>query len=167
MSDDVVRALQHDLALKHRELDLIRAIDRIRDTAPDPAAMLNAIVELLAERLGAELCLMVLLDREEGGVALRAVHAKGEFGPLIERIMADGLAQRACGLSQIAIWALREALASERLSEAALALEMAAVPIIMGHDDRLGAVLVARARPPFGAEDVQLLKTAEDQITRP
>ncbi|HDQ70784.1 MAG TPA: GAF domain-containing protein [Chloroflexi bacterium] len=43
-------------------------------------------------------------------------------------------------------------------------LQLAGIPIIMGAEQRLGAVLLARARRPFGADEVELLKVAESQI---
>ena len=66
MSEEKQRALQDALELKQKQLDLLKAIDEIRDTVPEPGAMLASIVNLLADRLEADLCLMFLLDRETG-----------------------------------------------------------------------------------------------------
>ncbi|HET89689.1 MAG TPA: GAF domain-containing protein, partial [Chloroflexi bacterium] len=43
-------------------------------------------------------------------------------------------------------------------------LHMVAIPIILGQDHRLGALLLARTARPFSDQDVELLKTAESQI---
>ena len=50
-SEEKLKALNAALALKQRELDLLMAIDEIRDTVSDPGAMLASITSLLAEEL--------------------------------------------------------------------------------------------------------------------
>ena len=42
-------ALKAELQLKQKELDIISEIDRIRDTMPEPTAMLANIVTVLAD----------------------------------------------------------------------------------------------------------------------
>jgi len=164
MSDEKLRALQDALALKQKELDLITAIDEIRDTMPEPATMLTAIVNLLADRLDADLCLMFLLDRETGEVKLTATSDQSQgFGPLQQAITQE-LAEWATGLDHITTWGGHERLPVESLASVPADLQLAAVPIIMGTDERLGSLLLTRPQVPFGPDDVQLLKTAEDQI---
>jgi len=74
MNDHSLQTLQEALDLKQKELDLIMAIDEIRDTVFEPDAMLASIVNLLAEWFAADLCLLFLRDRETGQVELRAAN---------------------------------------------------------------------------------------------
>ena len=164
MSEEKLRALQDALELKQNELDLITAIDEIRDTVLEPSAMLTAIVNLLAERLQADLCLLFLLDHETEELRLKAVNDRSQdFVPLRQAI-THKLAEWAFDLDRIATWAGRERLPAESLAHVPENLQWAAVPIIMGADERLGALLLARPQVPFGPNDVQLLEIAEDQI---
>ena len=48
MNLEDLKSLQEELELKQKELELVLAIDYIRDTALDPTAMLVAIVNVLA-----------------------------------------------------------------------------------------------------------------------
>jgi class 3 adenylate cyclase/GAF domain-containing protein len=153
---------EKQVRLKQREIDLIMAIDEIRDSAPEPGAMLRSITTLLANWFEAELCLLYLLDREAHVVELKAVNDGGETREALQGAISEHLAARAVQLDRIMTWDAREALPPDvRGSEP---LYLAATPIIMGKDHRLGALLLAREGSPFAAPDVQLLETAEDQI---
>ncbi len=57
--------LQQELHLKQRQLDLIMAIDRVRDTMPEPSAMMTALVNVLTEQLQTDLC-CICLERNRG-----------------------------------------------------------------------------------------------------
>ena len=160
MSADKLSTLQHALNLKKKELAMIEAIDEIRDTAPDPPTMLNRLASLLMEQLEATLCLFFLQDREANTLELKALTSRGdELAPLVSRITAE-LAERAFQLPDTTAWRGEEALPGAGIA----GLQFLAAPIIMGEDDRLGAILLARIGNPFGPDEVQLLKTAENQI---
>jgi adenylate cyclase len=163
-SEEKLKALLDALDLKQKELDLVMAIDEIRDTVPEPPAMLKEIVDLLADWLEADLCLIFLLDRETGEAELKAVSDRGQgFGPL-QQVIPCELAEQGIRLDQITIWEGHEVLPAESLETVPGGLQLAAVPIIMGTEERVGALLLARSQVPFGPNDVQLLRTAEDQI---
>jgi len=164
LTKEKLQALQGALDLKQRELDLVMAIDEIRDTASDPTTMLTSIVDLLANRLAADLCLMFLLDRETGEAELKAVSDRSQRWGQLQQVIARELAEPAVRLDHIAIWEGHDKLPAGSLANVPDDLQLAAVPIIMGTDQRLGALLLARSEVPFGPQDVQLLKTAEDQI---
>src|SRR5689334_20885554 len=61
------------LKWKSRAVELMLAIDRIRDAATDEREMTSAIVSTLADALEAELCLLCLRDDDTGELQLRAV----------------------------------------------------------------------------------------------
>jgi len=132
ISEEKLKALQDALGLKQKELGLIMAIDEIRDTVPEPAAMLASIVDLLADRLEVDLCLMFLLDHETGEVELKAASDRSqEFGPL-QQVITRELAEQAIGLDRVTIWEGHEKLPVEFLVTVPENLQLAAVPIIIG-----------------------------------
>ena len=55
MSEKTPKALRAKLELKQKKLDLILAIDHIRDTVTEPPAMLAAIANTLTNQLQADL----------------------------------------------------------------------------------------------------------------
>ena len=161
---ETTTALREKLDLRQKELDLTMRIDRIRDTVPEPAAMLTAIANVLAEQLHANLCLLCLLERETGELELKAFTNRGERSGPLEQVITRELAERAVYADEILIWEGRDVLPESDLAQLPDDLQLVAVPIIMGTDERLGALLLARSQPPFGPDDVALLETAESQI---
>jgi class 3 adenylate cyclase len=164
MNEDQLAALRTELELKQKELDLVMAIDHIRDTNPEPVTMLSAIVNLLANRLEADLCLLSLLEPETGAATLKAVSERGHHFGQLGQIITRELAERAIALDQATVWAGHEVLSAQDRAHLPNNLQLAAVPIIMGDKQRLGALLLARSQAAFGPPDIQLLKTAEDHI---
>jgi class 3 adenylate cyclase len=163
-SEDKIRALQEALDLKQKELDLLMAIDAIRDSVAESAAMLAAIIKLLADRLEADVCWLFLLDRESRQVELKAVHDRSQLWGELEQVITRDLAERAVYLPELTIWKAQDVLPEAALAKATPTLQLMATPIIMGTDERLGAILLARAQRPFGSPEAQLLKTAEEQV---
>jgi adenylate cyclase len=161
---ETTTALREKLDLRQKELDLTMKIDRIRDTVPEPAAMLTAIANVLVDQLHANLCLLCLLERETGELELKAFTNRGERSGPLEQVITRELAERAVHADDILIWEGRDVLPESDLAQLPDDLQLVAVPIIMGTDERLGALLLARSQPPFGPGDVALLETAESQI---
>jgi class 3 adenylate cyclase/GTP-sensing pleiotropic transcriptional regulator CodY len=159
-----LQALQAELDLMQNKLDIITAIDLIRDTEPEPEAMLKAIVSFLAEWLEADTCLLYLLDRETGAVTLKAVKEQGQGFEQLAQLIPPELAEQATQLEQVSIWSGREVLPVEIQAKLPAQIQLAAIPIIMRDEMRLGALLLARSHRPFSANDVELLDTAEGQI---
>jgi adenylate cyclase len=151
------------LEQKEKELGLTLAIDHIRDTLPEPSAMLTAIANVLADQFQAELCLMCLLDRESGILELKAINDRRDSLGQLEAVITRELAQQVVETDSVAIWKADEVLPESALAELPDGLQLAAVPIIL-EDRPLGALLLARSKPPFDADDVELLEIAESQI---
>ena len=166
MGEETCQVLRVRLNLKQREIDLIQAIDHIRDTVTEPASMLSAIATTLNDHFQANLCLLCLLNRETGALELKAVNDRGEPFGRLEPIITHELAQRVVEANDVVVWDGEKVLPESILAQLPNDdhnLQLAAVPIIMGKE-RLGALLLARSNPPFGPDDVTLLKTAETQI---
>ena len=103
--------LREQLELKQKALDLIMAIDHVRDTLPEPLAMLSAIANILADQFQADLCMLCLLDRETGELELKAVNDRSrQFGQL-ESLITRGLAEQAVQAEDVLIWQGDEVLA--------------------------------------------------------
>jgi len=161
---ETMGALRGRLALQQRKLDLMLKIDNIRDTVPEPSAMLAAIANVLTDQFQADLCLLCLLERETGELELKAFTNRGERLGELEPIITRELGERAVRADDVVIWEASEVLPGADQAQLPPGLQLVAVPIIMGDEERLGALLLARSQPPFGPVDVELLKTAESQI---
>ncbi|MBN1148466.1 MAG: GAF domain-containing protein [Anaerolineales bacterium] len=153
-----------EVGLRRRELQLVTAIDEIRDAASDPAAMLSSIADLLAERLEADFCLIFLLDRESGAIELRAASDRSRWLSYLPRAAIRQLAEQAVHLEDAIVWEGRELLPLQSTAGAPQNVQLAVAPIVVGENQRLGALLLGRSQAPFSKEDVLLLKTAENQI---
>ena len=158
------KSLAAELALKQRELDLTFAIDHVRDTMPEPSAMLANIVNVLIDEMNADLCMLVLLNRETGETELKAFNNRSKQLKALEQVITRELAEKAVNLGQVTIWSANDVLPSSAQKSSLDSLQLAAVPIIMGRNERLGAVLLARFQTPFTDDEIKLLKTAENQI---
>ena len=164
MSQDTVEKLRAELELQQKKLDIILAIDHIRDTVSDPSTMLTTIVNTLTDYLKADFCMLSLLDRETGKPEMKSVNDRSRKFDQLGQIITRDLAEQAINLDRVTIWEANEVLQLSHVDVTMKGLQLAAVPIIMNDNERLGALLMARAYPPFGPDDLQLLNTAESQI---
>lgn len=164
MSEQQLQALEKALALKERELAIIKSIDLIRDTSPEPKPMFAAIVKLLAEHLRADLCFLFLRDRTTGTALLRASLENGETHPELAAWTAAARSDQLLQQDEIVTWAGYQLLADDPAAPVSPELQLVVVPIIMGTDERLGAIMLGRIQLPFSSDDLQLLSTAENQI---
>jgi adenylate cyclase len=164
MNEETPQALSARLDQKQKELALILAIDHIRDTVTEPPAMLSAIANVLADQFQTNLCLLCLLDRETGALELKAVDDRSESLGQLGSLITRELAQRIIEADDVVLWKSSDVLPEPTLAQLPDDLQLAAVPIIMGADKRLGALLLARSQPPFDSNDVALLQVAESQI---
>ncbi|MCB8945542.1 MAG: GAF domain-containing protein [Ardenticatenaceae bacterium] len=143
---------------RQRELALMEAIDNIRDENSEPNIMYSATVGLLANVCETELSVLFVRDWETGYVELRAANDRSRRFGQMDRFLTAELGRRIMNLPDVTIWE-----GSAVLGPAAADWQVAAVPVMVAEDQRLGALLLARKRP-FLPEDIQLLQTAENQI---
>ncbi|MBN1177782.1 MAG: GAF domain-containing protein [Anaerolineae bacterium] len=161
------QSLYAQLALKDSQLNLLLEIDRIRDVTPEPAAMAAAIANTLAGHFDADACLLCLLDRETRTLELKALNERATPFYRLQTAALQPLAERAVSLAEAAIWHSGDPWLAAFAAQAGLNwddVHVAAVPIIMGTSERLGAVLLVRSQRPFSRDDVALLDMAESQI---
>jgi adenylate cyclase len=163
MNEPDTNTLRHDLARERRKLDLIMALDNIRDVPQEPAAMLSSIVNRLADEFSAALVLLILFDRDTGELELRAITDRSRrFGSLTADALRE-VARRIIKKGAIAVWEGEEIQAALGMP-GEQGLQVAAVPIILGTKLRLGALLVARIDKPFDQDEMDLLDVAESQL---
>lgn len=132
-----------DHAQLQRQIELIQALDRIRDSYgddDDPAAMFTAIADLLMRQFDAQACGILLLGTTDD--ALECVAASGmDASQVIE------LGHQALALDG---WSL-------------LTTNTLATPIIL-NGERLGALMIIRPQQAFDEADTQLLEVAESHV---
>jgi adenylate cyclase len=157
-------ALRARLERVQGALDLVMAMDHVRDTLPEPTAMLTAIANKLTDRFQADLCLLCLLDRETGELELKAVIDRGEYLGRLEPSVVRELAEEVARCDDVCMWKGGETLPVSDRAQLVDDLHLAAIPIIMGAEERLGALLLARSGTPFGSREAELLEIAESQI---
>ena len=95
---------------------------------------------------------------------MKALTNRGDRLSQLEPFFTRQLAERAVKVNDVVIWDASAVLPNMEPDVLAQGLQLVAVPIIMGIEERLGALLLARFEPPFSPADVELLKTAESQI---
>ena len=157
-----LEALQHQVAHKQRAIDLICAIDDIRDTQPEPANMMIGLVTTLAEHLEVDLCAICLVDQETGELTLKAVKDRGgRFGQFGAEV-AQEVDARTRATEDVLIWEGGDIPAGLRLPGDD-ALTVAALPIFL-KERRLGVLLFARLQGRFNDDDRELMTLAESQV---
>ncbi len=157
------QALRQALERKQRQLDLVLAIDAIRDGAADPAAMLAAIVDEIAGRLPADLALLCLRDRDSDELELKVVRDNRPAPQRLDSATLRPAAERALQPAGVRLWPAAEAAAALGLPSGQAPPHLASIPVAIG-PERLGLAIVGRAQPPLDADDVALLETAESQL---
>lgn len=145
------------LAQRERELNLIMTLDTIRDSSGDPATMLAMIVNALADRFDADLCLLSVADRESGALELKSISHRGNKLRQLGGDEIRRLAEHAFAAKQITIWQPDE-------HDLPPDLFMASIPIQMGPITRLGGVVLARVGSEFSEDDKSLMRIAESQL---
>src|SRR5574341_1082953 len=164
MASDLHSSARKLLERRQIELDLILALDEIRDNAPDPAAMLASITNLLAERFHADLCLLAVINRHTGDLELKAITDRGDHFRTLGNGVLQALTECALRPYAVTLWESASDLPCEDKPTLPADISFAVAPIVMGAKVRLGGVLLARQGEPFTQADVDLLKIAETQL---
>ncbi|TEU10670.1 MAG: GAF domain-containing protein [Anaerolineales bacterium] len=153
----VVHARTYErLHRRMRELEAIYQVDRIRDATPDTQELLSSIADVVTSSLGADLCLMSLVDEESGAAELKAIDDRlGVFGRL-EQDVVQRVVKRSAALDRVSL-----------LEEPALARKgmghLLAAPLIVG-GERLGSLLLLSSHRRFGPADTRLLEAVVSQV---
>ncbi len=160
MDDQDQNTLREKLVMKQKEIDLLVAIDRLRDESPGPGAVLSGIARLLVETLSAQVCLIFLLDRETSNLELAAICERCDWYDDASQEVLGNVAQEALLSSATSVWPA----GTMPLSGLPAGVHNMAVPITFGEDQKLGVIVLARAGAPFGDTETELVSLAENQI---
>ncbi|MDY7040401.1 MAG: GAF domain-containing protein, partial [Chloroflexota bacterium] len=141
-----------------RELEIIVALDHIRDTVTDPRRLLASVAQTVAGRLEADLCLLSVVDEGTGEPELRAVDDRLAVFGTLPRPALDEAIDRALTLETTSILEV-----SPDLDRAGLH-HLLAAPLWAGsHDMPLGALLLFNRDQPFDETTRGLLAAAASQ----
>lgn len=164
MAELTVEDLRQQLALKQREVDLLLAIDYVRDTMPDPSSMMIGLVSALTDHVRTDMCLICLVDRETKNLTLKAVSDRSQkFGQLHAEVLRELDERTKDSQEPLFLWQEDDVpplLRSHRPEERVF---IAGLPIFL-QGERLGLLLFARVNRSFDAQDIELMKIAESQV---
>jgi len=137
-------------------------MDSLRDEAEEPDDLLSGIVEVMAKAMAADTCLLFVTDPSSGEHELRVVQDRS--GTLSE-FSSEDFSSLSGDIRQAVNIEVRDGLrAHSELPWGGKGGQVAVVPIVMGGEDRVGTLLLARTGGPFDVFEVDLLRFAETQL---
>jgi len=156
MPQDELTTLRQQLTQKERELEIILAIDRIRDFSADPQAMLAQIARTVGQQLQADLCLLGVVDQATGQLALGAVEDRAGLFAALDRRAVQEMLEAALAVDGVA------PLAADAGWGAAGLQYLLASSLVVG-DEIVGTLLLANRDCPFDQAARELLAAAISQ----
>ncbi|MGC9399519.1 MAG: adenylate/guanylate cyclase domain-containing protein [Anaerolineae bacterium] len=152
--EDTVQSLQRQLTQTRQALDIVLALDRVRDNVNHPSVMLADLVDVMMAHFEVEIGQLYLREQNTGVLELRVWRRRsGE-----RRLRADERLLPPATLDDLLIHEGVTLLHVE-----ASTLHLAALPLCM-HGEPLGLLLLARRSCPFDAAEKALLETAGRQL---
>lgn len=155
--------LKKRLAFKRKALDIVLAIDHIRDISPEPEDIFSGLVQAMCDHLQVDVCLLYVQDRETGALALQAMRERDETWRDIAVALSETCMRAAMREGEIALWEAADVLPPDMASRLPATFRIAAIPVFL-HEKPLGLLLMARNAPIFDEDEVQLMYLAETQI---
>jgi adenylate cyclase len=155
MKEDI-ETLKRKLTQKEKQLEIILAIDRIRDGTTDMQELLSSIVEIVTSYLDADLCLMSLMGEESGELELKMVDDReGIFGQLSRDALRKA-AEQSTAIGQVSILDDTFGLHQQGVNH------ILAAPLVIG-GERLGSLILLNKQRGFDQDDVDLLEAVVSQ----
>jgi GAF domain-containing protein len=155
MKEDI-ETLKQKLAQKERELEIILAIDRIRDGTTEMQELLSSIVQVVTHYLDADLCLMSLVREESGELELKMVDdRRGIFGQLSRDALRKA-AEQGTAIDHVSILDDTFGLHQQGVNH------LLAAPLVIG-GERLGSLLLLNKQRGFDQDDIDLLEAVVSQ----
>ena len=149
--------------LMRQELEIIAAIDDIRDTAPGPPAMFSGLVDVVLKACQADLGWLYLLNPETEQLELRVLQERRGVGKYGHLIVDQTRLQDFLSSEQVILPSSAELFTVHNGTQEPEQFKAALLPIFMAAKP-LGLLLVARYQLPFTSADQQLLTIAESHI---
>jgi len=155
--------LKKRLAFKRKALDIVLAIDHIRDISSEPEDIFSGLVQVMSDHFQVDVCLLYVQNRETGALALQAMRERDETWRDIAVTLSETCMRAAMRDGEIALWEAVDVLPPDIASRLPATFRIAAIPVFM-HEKPLGLLLMARNAPIFGEDEVELMHLAETQI---
>ncbi|MBD3325209.1 GAF domain-containing protein, partial [candidate division KSB3 bacterium] len=163
MELNVSETLRKQLTTKQKQVDLILAIDQIRDTLPEPHDMMVALSTTLAAQIQTDLCLICLRDRETGHFTATAMNLPESPENRLTRAKLRDIDRHTRQLQEICLWEGDTIPSCFRMAYPVNGLHAAVIPILL-HGQNLGIILFVRSGNPFSQDDLTLITIAESQV---
>lgn len=157
------QTLERQLAFKEKELDIILAIDHIRDTASGPTAMLSGIVDVVIDQFHASMCLLYIINAEVQQLELKILRERNDHWQQLSFNVDRDKLRPLIEDEDIKILTAAQLFDPETVASITSEIYLAGLPIFMGAEP-LGLLLIGRDARPFDKEEIHLLKTTESQI---
>ena len=158
-----IDTLKQQLQLRDEQLELVRAIDQIRDTLPGPQ-LLSGIAELLGSHFDAEACILFLVDRHSSKLTVGAVENRTLPEATLRSLLDSSLGQDTVHSTHPKVWASSYIIEQVAPAPADENWHMASIPITMNDSSPLGSIVLIRADQPFSTQHIALLETAEFKV---
>ncbi|HQE93766.1 MAG TPA: adenylate/guanylate cyclase domain-containing protein [Anaerolineae bacterium] len=155
--------LKAQLAFSQKALDIVLAMDHIRDTAPGPTAIFSGLAHVICDQFQANVCLVYVVDRETRALELRVVQEGDRAWRAIAETLTETCVREAMHKRQVMLWKAADILPPALTSTLPETFRMAAIPVFMD-EKPLGAVLMGRHASAFDADEVRLMQIAESQM---
>ncbi|MFP4395917.1 MAG: adenylate/guanylate cyclase domain-containing protein, partial [Anaerolineales bacterium] len=155
--------LERQLAFREKELDIILAIDHIRDTASKPTAMFSGIVDVVIDQFHATMCLLYIINPEDQRLELKALRERnGNWQQVSFNVDRDKL-QALLERDDIKTLTAAQLFDAQTVATLTQDIYLIGIPIFMDTEP-LGLLLIGRDTQPFAEEEIRLLETTESQI---
>ncbi len=155
--------LRKQLEFNQKALDIVLAIDRIRDVSPGPAAIFSGLAHVMCDHFHVDVCLLYVADREMGTFDLKVVQERDQTWRDTATALSETRIRGAMHEGEIALWKAADVLPPDLASKLPPSFRMAALPVFMD-EKPLGLIMMARNTPPFEDQEVDLMRIAESQI---
>jgi len=155
MKEDI-ETLKKKLAQKEKELEIVLAIDRIRDGTTGMQELLSSIVQVVTDYLDADLYLISLMGEESEELELKMVDDRqGIFGQLSRDALRKA-AKQGTAIDHVSILDDTFGLHQQGVNH------LLAAPFVIG-GERLGSLLLLNRERGFDQDDIDLLEAVVSQ----
>ncbi len=156
--------LKSHLTFCQKALDIVLAIDHVRDAASGPLTIFSGIAHVLCDQFQADVCLLYVMDRETSELELRVIQERDQSwrdaAGMLSTVCVHEVLQRG---SATQVWEAKDILPPTMTTQLPPTFRMAAIPVEL-EGRPLGVVLLGRNTPPFEASEVALMEIAESQM---
>ena len=146
-----------------KALDIVLAIDRVRDISTGPSAIFSGLTRVMCEFFNTAVCLLYVVDRETGAYILKVMQERDRSLNDLAESLSQIKISREIRDGDVFLWTAEDVLPEELAKKYADSLHIAALPVFM-EQEPLGLLLMARSEKAFDNDEAELMRVAESQI---